>query len=180
MAILETKFLWDIQGKSLTGGIPEIIAAASIRFRASDFTLNSTTIEFLVDSVKVSEFILQSDYQVFMEARPSSIFGVPSSSFKNGANDLNKWVAVIDGFLGLPKAPQANFKGEIEKDDDEVTSKFTLKVGDIMLFDAKWNKDEDTLDFGSREAATVPWADFLNYIDAIDKFVEKVDLAKIE
>ncbi len=179
MAVLNTNFLWSIVGKNETGEIPDIIIGNVIKFNKNSFDIRSATIQFLVDSVKVSEFILQVDRNVFFEERLTPIVGASNQSFKDTVNDLNKWVAVIDGFLQLPKAPQANFKKEIEKDDDEVTAKFILKAGNILLFDAKWDRDSDTLDFGSRVEAVVPWADFLNYIDVVNKFVGETDLAKL-
>lgn len=179
MASLETNFLWDIIGKDETGQIPDIISGRFLKFGITNFIIRSTTIQFLIDSVKVSEFILQSDNKIFFEERLTPIIGASNESFKNTVKDLNKWVSVIDGFLQLPKAPQANFKEETEKNDDEVISKFTLKAGNILLLDAKWNKDDDTLDFGARVEAIIPWPDFLNYIDVINKFVVETNLAKL-
>jgi len=179
MATLETNFLWDIIGKEETGKIPDIISGRFLKFSSTNFVIRSTTIQFLVDSVKVSEFILKEDYRIFFEERLSEIPNASNESFQDTVKDLNKWVSVIDGFLQLPKAPQANFKEETEKDDDEVTSKFILKAGDVELFDAKWKRENDAIDFGPREEATIPWPDFLNYVDVVNKFVTEVDLAKL-
>jgi len=179
MATLETRVLWDFEGKVETGGIPEIIVSGQICFKPNDFRLNSTTIQFLVDKTKVSEFILQSDYQVFLEERSASIGEISNESFQNTVKDLNKWVDAIQGFINLPKAPQANFEEEIEKDNTQITSKFTLKEGAILLFDANLNIGNDTLGFGSRVEATIAWPDFLNYVDAINIFVGEINFAKL-
>jgi len=114
MATLETNFLWDIIGKDKTGQIPDIISGRVLKFNITNFIIRSTTIQFLVDSTKVSEFILQSDYKVFFEERLQALGTISNESFQNTVKDLNKWVSVINGFLQLPKAPQANFKDETE------------------------------------------------------------------
>jgi len=179
MATLATKFVWDIEGKAETGGIPEIITAGEIHFKPNDYTLNSTSIIFKVDGAEVSRFNLLEDYSIFFEERPLPISDVSNVSFQDTVTDLNIWVDAIQGFLNLPMSPQANFKVEIEKDDDEITSKFTLKAGDILLLDAKWKKEDDTLSFGARVEATIPWPDFLRYIGAVNKFVKEVNFAKL-
>ena len=90
MSVLETNFLWEIIGKDETGQIPDIISGRFLKFGITNFIIRSTTIQFLIDSVKVSEFILQSDYKIFFEERLTPIVGASNESFKNTVKDLNK------------------------------------------------------------------------------------------
>jgi len=174
MAVLGTKIIWDIEGKA------EINTADEIRFNRIDFNLNSTSIIFLVGENEVSRFILQIDYKVFFEEQVTPIVGVSNESFQNTVKDLNIWVDAIQGFINLPKSPQANFNAEIDKGDDEITSKFRLKeASSILLFDARWDRGDDTFRFGPRDESIIPWPDFLKYVEAVNKFLKEVNFAKL-
>jgi len=168
MAELETRFKIDISGVS--GKTPDLI----LEINPDNFILKSTTIQFFLDEVFISEFILQEDYKVFMEARPTPVVGASKISTENTVNDLNRWVEFINKFVSLPLFPQSKFIEELEKDvtPDEIKYKFTL--GSDLLLDATWHKDTDLLDFGSRVEVIADWGDFVNYIDALNKlmFVE--------
>jgi len=166
MAILETNFLVEVNGE--TGKIPNFVSGIN----SENFKLISTTIQFFLDSVFISEFIFKKDFTVFLEPRPNPVVGASFSSFKDTINDLNQWIAFVDSFVKLPSFPQTGFEEEIEKDNNELKFKFTLN--DDLLLDATWHINEDTLDFGSRVTVTISWADFLNYVDSLNKllFVE--------
>lgn len=168
MADLKTKFKIDIVG--LTGKTPDLI----LGIIPENFVLRSTTIQFFLDEVFISQFILQEDYDVFMEARPTPVVGASKISTEDTVKDLNKWIEFINKFVNLPLFPQSKFIEEIEKDviPDEIKYKFTL--GSDLLLDAAWHKDTDLLDFGSRVEAIVSLGDFVNYVDALNKlmFVE--------
>jgi len=169
MANLETKFEINLVG--LTGKTPDLI----LGINPDNFLLISTKIKFFLDEVFVSEFVLQEDYKVFMEERPTPVIGASKVSTEDTVKDLNIWVKFINNFVPtLSLFPQSKFIEEIEKDvtPDEITYKFTL--GSDLLLDAKWNKVTDLLDFGSRVEATANWEGFVNYIDALNTllFVE--------
>jgi len=178
MSVLTTKFLWDIVGKPLTGQIPEILSHESIQFNFSDFILNSTTIQFLADGDPISKFDLLEDDRVFMEERLLPV-NATTLSFENTVKDLNRWVTAINGAIDLAKAPQANHTEELDTSTDEITLKFTLKAGLKILLDSTWKRSDDTIDFGPRVEATVPWPDFLNYVDSVNALCREIAIAKL-
>ncbi len=172
MAVLNTHITFEIKGIDITGEIPDIIFGQSLKVDPTKFILVSTAIIFCLDNVPISQFVLQKDYEVFLEARPTPVIGASNASTSDTIADLNKWVSLINTFVKLPMFPQSKFEEEIERDDTEVKYKFRL--GTDLLLDATWHKDIDTLDFGPRVQVIIPWADFANYVDALNKlsFVE--------
>lgn len=165
MAELETKFKIDIVG--LTGKVPDLI----LGINPDNFILKSTTIQFFLDEVFISEFILREDYKVFMEARPTPVIGASKPSTEDTIKDINRWVEFINKFVDLPLFPQSKFIEELEKDiiPDEIKYKFTLDSD--LLLDATWNKNTDLLDFGSRVEVIADWEGFVNYVDALNKLM---------
>lgn len=169
MAELKTIFKDELIG--ITGKTPNLISERT----PENFVLKSTTIQFFLDEVFVSQFVLQEDHNVFMEARPDPVTGASKISTENTVKDLNIWVQFVNKFVpSLSLFPQSKFIEEIEKDvvPNDIKYKFTLSSD--LLLDATWHKDTDLLDFGPRVQVIASWANFVNYIDALNKlmFVE--------
>jgi len=170
MAELDTNFSFKV--KSKTGKTVELLVGSVLTISPVDYDLVSAEIQFLVDAIEVSKFILQEDGNVFMEERPDPILDVSATSTEETVKDLIKWTDAINKFPGLPLQPQSKFVVETEQDisnADTVKGKFTL-LG-VLLFDATWDKSDEEIDFGLRVEDTVTWANFNRYVTVVKNFV---------
>jgi len=160
--VLETKFVLEI--KRTTGQVPDMISD----FNESNFTLIGTKIQFLEDNVVDSEFDFINQ-TIVLEQR-DALNGVSVSSFVNIIKDVNRWIALINTFTNLQQLAQSTkFREEFEKDIPIFKAKFTLDLD--LLLDVTWDKATETLDFLARSLVTIPYQDFINFIDSINKFL---------
>jgi len=166
MAVLETKF--DIEIKRTTGEVPDMISD----FNESNFTLIATKIQFLEDSIVDTEYDLINQADVVIEAL-DDVNDVAVKDYEATIRDINRWIGFINTFTNLKQLAQSpKFTEELEKDNGSFRNKFTL-ASDLLL-DVTWTKATETLDFLARSLVTIPYQDFINFIDSVNKmlFVE--------
>ena len=138
MAELSTEF--DLHWKCDTGKVPIIPQG----IKKDVCTILETTIKFLLDGKQVSEFVLQQDYNVFLEERLSSVNNVSLISTENTVKDLNSWASFINVFLSFSLFGGEESNTEIEREDNRLIYKFSLNSG-ILLLDGTWDKPTNTL-----------------------------------
>ena len=164
MAELSTEF--DLHWKCDTGRVPVIPTG----IKKDVCTILETTIKFLLDGSQVSEFVLRTDYKVFLEERLAPVVDASLTSTENTIKDLNSWANFINVFLSFSLFGGKESNTEIEREDDKIKYKFKLSPS-ILLLDATWNKSTDTVGFGSRVESILDWVDFFKYVRALNSFL---------